>query len=67
MKTWTLRGTLHMHPSDELRLWTAARRAVDVEADRLAEGIENVDAVVAAIGDALAATACRARSSPKRS
>lgn len=27
-KTWTLRGTLHLHPADELRLWTAARQAV---------------------------------------
>ena len=27
-KTWTLRGTLHIHPSDEVALWTAARRAV---------------------------------------
>ena len=27
-KSWTLRGTLHLHPADELRLWTAARRAV---------------------------------------
>ena len=54
VKTWTLRGTLHLHPSNELGLWTAARRAVDVEADRLAEGLENVDAVVAAIGEALA-------------
>jgi len=28
VKTWTLRGTLHIHPSDELGLWLAARRAV---------------------------------------
>lgn len=27
-KTWTTRGTLHIHPADELALWTAARRAV---------------------------------------
>jgi hypothetical protein len=27
-KAWTLRGTLHLHPADELSLWTAARRAV---------------------------------------
>jgi winged helix DNA-binding protein len=27
-KTWTLRGTLHIHPADELGLWLAARRAV---------------------------------------
>lgn len=27
MKAWTLRGTLHLHPADELGLWLAARRA----------------------------------------
>jgi hypothetical protein len=27
-KAWTVRGTLHLHPSDELSLWLAARRAV---------------------------------------
>jgi Winged helix DNA-binding domain len=26
-KTWTIRGTLHLHPADELPLWAAARRA----------------------------------------
>ena len=53
-KTWTLRGTLHLHPADELRLWTAARRAVVGKADYAADGLENVDAVVAAIGHVLA-------------
>ncbi len=43
-KTWTLRGTLHLHPADELGLWTAARRAVATEEDA---------AVTAAIGEAL--------------
>ena len=28
VKAWTLRGTLHVHPADELPLWYAARRAV---------------------------------------
>jgi hypothetical protein len=28
VKAWTLRGTLHVHPADELALWYAARRAV---------------------------------------
>ncbi|HEY7207927.1 MAG TPA: winged helix DNA-binding domain-containing protein [Gaiellaceae bacterium] len=28
VKAWTLRGTLHLHPADELPLWFAARRAV---------------------------------------
>ena len=27
-KTWTIRGTLHLHAADELPLWTAAVRAV---------------------------------------
>ena len=27
VKTYSLRGTLHLHPADELPLWTAARRA----------------------------------------
>jgi hypothetical protein len=33
VKTWTLRGTLHIHPSDELLLWTrlAPRGEVDDE------------------------------------
>ena len=52
-KSWTLRGTLHLHPADELRLWTAARRAVLGDADRETDSLSNVDAVVAAIGDAL--------------
>ncbi len=53
-KSWTLRGTLHLHPADELRLWTAARRAVVGEADYVTEDFAMVPAVVAAIGDALA-------------
>jgi winged helix DNA-binding protein len=52
-KSWTLRGTLHIHPSDELSLWTAARRAVVGEEDYAVDGVENVDEVVAAIGEAL--------------
>jgi hypothetical protein len=43
-KTWTTRGTLHIHPADELALWTAARRAVEQSG--------RVD-LVPAIGDAL--------------
>jgi Winged helix DNA-binding domain len=27
VKTWTLRGTLHLHPARELGMWLAARRA----------------------------------------
>ena len=33
VKAWTLRGTLHLHPADELAIWSAARRAV-APADR---------------------------------
>jgi hypothetical protein len=43
-KTWTTRGTLHVHPADELSLWTAARRALADDGRR---------DVVAAIGEAL--------------
>jgi Winged helix DNA-binding domain len=53
VKTWTVRGTLHVHPADELGLWTAARRAVVGDRDREDAGLENVDEVVAAIADAL--------------
>src|SRR5918911_2600551 len=35
VKAWTLRGTLHIHPADELALWFAARRAVSAEATQL--------------------------------
>lgn len=52
-KSWTLRGTLHVHPADELRLWTAARRAVVGTADRDFDALEHLDAVVEAIGAAL--------------
>jgi len=53
VKTWTVRGTLHLHPADELGLWTAARRAVVGEEDYAADDVENVDDVVAAIGEVL--------------
>ncbi len=36
VKAWTLRGTLHLHPADELALWFAARRAVSGEPGGLA-------------------------------
>ncbi|MFL5960934.1 MAG: winged helix DNA-binding domain-containing protein [Gaiellaceae bacterium] len=32
-KAWTVRGTLHLHPAEELPLWFAARRAVLRPAD----------------------------------
>ena len=52
-KTWTLRGTLHIHPADELSLWTAARRAVVGERDYEVDGVANVGEVVAAIDEVL--------------
>jgi hypothetical protein len=34
VKAWTVRGTLHLHPAEELPLWHAARRAVLGSADQ---------------------------------
>jgi hypothetical protein len=36
-KAWTIRGTLHVHPGDELALWFAARRAIEEGDGGLAE------------------------------
>lgn len=54
VKTWTLRGTLHLHPADEIPLWTAAVQALAppwYEAYGLAE--EQGAAVIEAVADAL--------------
>jgi hypothetical protein len=40
VKAWTLRGTLHLHPADELALWYAARRAVAGTSPDGPEGFE---------------------------
>jgi DNA glycosylase AlkZ-like len=65
VKAWTLRGTLHLHPADELSLWLAARQAVSPVSRRLATWVdpkgalhpaleaEEVDEVRAAVLDAL--------------
>lgn len=58
VKTYGLRGTVHLFPADELPLWLAALRANPKpnEARRLAQmGLElaQVEAIVAAIGEAL--------------
>jgi winged helix DNA-binding protein len=58
VKTYSLRGTLHLHPADEMPLWTAARRALpDWREGRwqAAYGLEpaRADAVLAAMADAL--------------
>jgi len=58
VKTYGLRGTVHLFPADELPLWLAALQANPRpnEARRLAElGLElaQMEAIVAAIGEAL--------------
>ena len=66
VKAWTVRGTLHLHPADELPLWHAARRAVLRSADRglpawrdpagvlhPALGADEAEAVRAAVWEAL--------------
>ena len=65
VKAWTLRGTLHLHPADDLSLWLAARHAVSPETRRLEEWVdpkgvrhaplepEEVDEVRAAVLEAL--------------
>jgi hypothetical protein len=58
VKTYGLRGTVHLFPAEELPLWTAALRASqpldggDV-AERAGLTPERLDQVVAAIGEAL--------------
>jgi hypothetical protein len=44
VKTWSIRGTLHLHPADDLPLWAAATRAVREQDDP-----EVVDAIAAAL------------------
>lgn len=66
VKAWTVRGTLHLHPAEELPLWHAARRAAGGSADRGlpawrdpagdrhgALGADEVEAVRAAVWDVL--------------
>ncbi|HKV86155.1 MAG TPA: crosslink repair DNA glycosylase YcaQ family protein, partial [Ktedonobacterales bacterium] len=58
VKTYSLRGTLHIHRADELPLWTAARRAIaDGRGERLCDsyGLEaaQCDAALAAMAEAL--------------
>jgi hypothetical protein len=69
VKAWTLRGTLHLHPADELALWYAAVRAVaraspddsdELQAWRDPAGMlhpplghDDVKAIRAAVSDAL--------------
>lgn len=66
VKTWTVRGTLHVHPAEEAPLWFAARRAVvggseaELPAWRDPDGVihpplsrDDVTAVREAVRDAL--------------
>ena len=65
VKAWTTRGTLHLHPADELPLWLAARRALKrgpspMEAWRDPQGVvhppleaDEAEAVRAAVWDVL--------------
>jgi Winged helix DNA-binding domain len=39
VKAWTLRGTLHVHPADDLALWYAAQRAVARSSPHDLEGL----------------------------
>ncbi len=54
VKTWTVRGTLHLHPADDLPIWAAATRAVGPPWYE-AYGLDASQgaAVLDAIGDAL--------------
>jgi Winged helix DNA-binding domain len=53
-KTWTVRGTLHLHPADELPVWAAATRAVAPPwHDQYGLDQAQGDELLAAIGDAL--------------
>jgi DNA glycosylase AlkZ-like len=40
VKAWTLRGTLHIHPADELALWLAAKRATSDVSPGPQQGLE---------------------------
>jgi Winged helix DNA-binding domain len=66
VKAWTIRGTLHLHPADELPLWYAARRAVLGSGDKglpawrdpagvlhAAVGADEVEAVRTAVWEVL--------------
>ena len=50
VKAWTLRGTLHLHPADELSLWFAARRAVAGGPQELAEWRDPAGVLHPAVG-----------------
>jgi hypothetical protein len=58
VKNWTLRGTIHLHPADELPLWMAARRVEPYWREpkflqTFGLTAEKAEAIREAIGDAL--------------
>ena len=58
VKTWGPRGTIHLLPTHELALWTGAFSAIPSQRTSLPSDLklstEQVDAIVAAVADALA-------------
>jgi hypothetical protein len=50
VKSWTLRGTLHLHPAGDLALWFAARRAVAGVPQELPEWRDPVGVLHPAVG-----------------
>ena len=58
-KTWTIRGTLHLHPADELPLWAALTRATgeleDADVlDAIADGLDGQCLLREELADAVA-------------
>jgi hypothetical protein len=54
VRTWTLRGTIHLHPADELGLWTSALRAVSgAPYEQYGLDRRQADAMLQAFADAL--------------
>ena len=49
VKAWTLRGTLHLHPADEVALWLAARSALSSGPSQLPEWRDPQGALHAAV------------------
>jgi hypothetical protein len=53
VKAWTLRGTLHLHPADELPLWYAAARATSsAEPQEIAAWVDPKGELLPALGPA---------------
>jgi hypothetical protein len=60
VKAWTVRGTLHLHPADDLPLWCAARRAVLRTTDQVLPAWRDPAGVLHAAIDADEVEAARA-------